>query len=114
MSKRKDGQYGVYKVGRTECAHCNFVGHVDELAFCLTCGSYVCPNHMALHEKSISHVVSWSLSKRYNWKATTEHLNRKIDEEIKRKTESETGDKYDKLDSEAPNAYNPASGLFPE
>jgi len=32
---------------------------------------------MALHEKSVSHVVSWSLSKRYNRKATVEHLDRK-------------------------------------
>jgi len=80
MSHRKDGQTGVYKVGRTECVYpyCDKRGHVDEFAFCLTCGSHVCPEHMETHEKSISHVVSWSLSKRYNWRATVEYLNKKV------------------------------------
>ena len=64
-------------IGRTMCVHCTEEGHQSNFAYCLTCGSYVCSEHMERHEKWGKHIVSWSLSKRFNLKATIEYLSKK-------------------------------------
>lgn len=59
MSKRKDGQAGVYKVGRTKCIECGKIGHTDAFDFCLTCGSYVCAEHRETHDSRWNHVSKY-------------------------------------------------------
>ena len=59
MSKRKDGQYGVSKVGRTSCIECGKTGHKEDFEFCLTCGSYVCEDHKDLHKSRWNHIPKY-------------------------------------------------------